>query len=34
MAVQYKVVITPDAQQCILEIIEYLAEKVSLETAI
>jgi len=34
MAIQYKVVITPDAQQAIQEITDYLLENYSLETAI
>lgn len=34
MAVQYKVVITPDAQQAIQEITDYLLENHSVETAI
>ena len=33
MALRYKVIITPDAQQCIQDITGYLAENVSLETA-
>lgn len=34
MALEYKIVITPDAQECIRQITEYLVQNVSLETAI
>ena len=34
MAIQYQVIITPDAQQSIIEIIDYLIENYSLEAAV